>query len=88
MNGEEAVRATILSGLRAGRTVSEIVSFNNISKSTVKHLKKRYDEFIAGGGLPKSSALRERATGGGVTPWTTTQWPPSSSLSTGILGGP
>jgi hypothetical protein len=53
MNGEEAVRATILSGLRAGRTVSEIVSFNNVSKSTVKRLKRCYDKFIAGGGLPE-----------------------------------
>jgi transposase len=48
MNAEEAVRATIISGLQSGRTVSEIIEFNNVSKSTVKRLKKHYDKFIAG----------------------------------------
>ncbi len=36
-----------------GRTGSEIVAFNNASKSIVKRLKKRYDDFITGGGLPE-----------------------------------
>jgi hypothetical protein len=53
MNTEEGVKATIISGLCRGRTVSEIVAFNNASKSIVKRLKKRYDDFITGGGLPE-----------------------------------
>jgi hypothetical protein len=51
MNAQEKIRATIASGLHAGRTVSEIVKFHNLSKSTVKRVKRRYNAFIAGGGL-------------------------------------
>jgi hypothetical protein len=54
MNAEEAVRATIISGLCTRKTVSEIIEFNNVSKSTVKCLKKRYDKFITGRGLPEN----------------------------------
>jgi hypothetical protein len=53
MSTEEKIRATIITGLRAGRTVSEIVRFNNLKKSTVRNVKRRYDDFIAGGGLPE-----------------------------------
>ncbi len=47
------MKATIISDLLRGRTVSEIVAFNNASKSIVKRLKKRYNNFITGGGLPE-----------------------------------
>jgi hypothetical protein len=36
------------------KTVSEIIEFINVSKSTVKCLKKRYDKFITGRGLPEN----------------------------------
>jgi hypothetical protein len=53
MNGQVKIRASIASGLRVGRTVAEIVKFNNLSKSTLKRVKCNYDAFIAGGGLPE-----------------------------------
>jgi hypothetical protein len=53
MSTEEKIQATIITGLHAGRTVSEIVRFNNLKKSTVCDVKQRYDDFIAGGGLPE-----------------------------------
>jgi hypothetical protein len=51
MSMEEKIRVTIITRLRAGRTVSEIVRFNK--KSTVHDVKQRCDDFIAGGGLPE-----------------------------------
>jgi transposase-like protein len=48
MNKQEATRAAIVSG----RTVSEIVHFHNLKKSTVQNIKKRYSAHIAAGGLP------------------------------------
>jgi hypothetical protein len=53
MNAQEKNRVTIATGLCAGRMVSEIVNFHNLSKSTVKSVKRRYEDFIAGGGLPE-----------------------------------
>ncbi len=44
---------TIVTGLRAGRSVPEIVKFNNLKKSTVRDVKRCYDAFIAAGGLPE-----------------------------------
>ncbi len=52
MQQQERNRAVIACGLRAGRTVKEIVEFNKIKKSTVYSVKKLYDEFIAAGGSP------------------------------------
>jgi len=46
--------ATIASGLHAGRTVADFVKFKNLSNSTLKHVKRRYDAFIAGRGLPEN----------------------------------
>ncbi len=48
MNEEERIRTTII----AGRSVCEIVRFNNFKKSTVLGVKNCYDEFIAAGGKP------------------------------------
>jgi succinate dehydrogenase/fumarate reductase flavoprotein subunit len=54
MNQQESTRAVIVSGLRAGRTVKEIMDFANIKKSTVYDVKKKYDEYIASGGSPNT----------------------------------
>jgi hypothetical protein len=51
MKAQVKVRATIASGLRAGRTVAEIMQFNILRKSTVKCVKHHYDGFIASRGL-------------------------------------
>ncbi len=53
MNGQVKICTSITSGLWVGRTVAEIVKFNNLSKSTLKCVKCHYDAFIAGGGLPE-----------------------------------
>jgi hypothetical protein len=53
MNTQEKNHTTIASGLRAGRTVSEIVNLHNLSKSTVKRVKRWYEAFLAGGGVPE-----------------------------------
>jgi hypothetical protein len=53
MNSEEKVRAIIISGLRAGRSVKEIVKFLNLKRTTVWNIKCRYNIFIAAGGLPE-----------------------------------
>jgi hypothetical protein len=50
MNAQKKVQATSASNLYARRIVAEIMHFNNLSKSTVKHVKHCYDAFIAGGG--------------------------------------
>jgi hypothetical protein len=81
MNVQEKIQATA-SGLRAGRTVAEIVKFNNLSKSTVKRVKCHYDPFIAGGGLPEDFETTRKVHKRRTTPWTT----PRSS-STRILAG-
>ncbi len=47
MNSEEKVRTIIISGLRAGRSVKEIVKFHNLKRTTVWDIKRRYDTFIA-----------------------------------------
>jgi hypothetical protein len=53
MNSEEKVRATVISGLRAGRSVKDIVKFHNLKRTTVWDIKRRYDAFIDAGGLPE-----------------------------------
>jgi hypothetical protein len=53
MNSEEKVRAIIISGLRASRSVKEIVKFLNLKRTTVWNIKCRYNTFIAAGGLPE-----------------------------------
>jgi hypothetical protein len=45
MQQQEKNRAIIISGLRAGRTVQEIIEFHNIKRSTVFSVKKKFDEF-------------------------------------------
>ncbi len=60
MNAQERVRGTIASGLCTGRTVAEIVKFNNFGKSTVKRVKCCYDAFITGTGLPEDFETNRR----------------------------
>jgi hypothetical protein len=50
MNAQEKVCVTTASGW-VGRTGSEVVQFNNMSKNTVKCVKCSYNTFIAVGGL-------------------------------------
>ena len=47
---DEQVRGAVICGLRANRTVPEIVAFNNIPKSTVYDIKKRFEAFVSNGG--------------------------------------
>ena len=49
MSSEEHIRATILKGLRAGRTAKEISIFNSIPLRTVYNSKKRFDTEINNG---------------------------------------
>ena len=44
-----AQRGAILSGIRAGRTNSQIAAFNSIPISTVKKISKLYHDFLASG---------------------------------------
>jgi hypothetical protein len=60
MNQQESTRAVIVSGLRAGRTVKEIMDFANIKKSMVYGLKKKYEEFIASGGSPDTFEIARK----------------------------
>ncbi len=49
MNQQEATRSVIVCGLRAGRTMKEIMSYGNIKKSTVD-VERKLEKFIAPGG--------------------------------------
>ncbi len=52
MNQQEATRAVMVCGLRAGRTMKEIMSYRygNISKSTVYDVERKFEKFFASGG--------------------------------------
>ncbi len=50
----------LASGLHAGRTDAENVKFNNLSKSTVKHVKSHYDAFITGGDLTEDFKMNRK----------------------------
>ena len=70
MNGKVAVaqRGAIVSGIRAGRTNSEIAGFNSIPISTVKKISKLYNDFLASvEGWRRTSTYRGRPTGAAVT---------------------
>ncbi len=53
MQQQEKIQAVIASGLRAGRPIKEIIEFNRIKKSTIYAIKKKFDKFIAAGGIPE-----------------------------------
>jgi hypothetical protein len=53
MNSEEKDCVTIISGLRTGRSVKEIVKFHDLIRTTVWDIKRRYDTYITAGGLPE-----------------------------------
>ncbi len=49
MDQQEATRAVIVCGLRAGRTMKEIMSYGNINKSSVYDIQSNFEKFIASG---------------------------------------
>ena len=63
MNGKVAVaqRGAIVSGIRAGRTNSEIAGFNSIPISTVKKISKLYNDFLASGGMEEDFDIQRKA---------------------------
>jgi len=50
MNQQGPTRAVIVCGLRAGRTMKEIMSYGNINKNIVYDVERKFDKFIASGG--------------------------------------
>jgi hypothetical protein len=50
MNQQGSTRAVIVCGLRAGRTMKEIMSYGNINKSIVYDVERKFDKFIASEG--------------------------------------
>ncbi len=58
---QEHIRATILTGLRAGRTKKEIVEFHNLPEATVRRIKNDFDKFVAEGGKEEEfSVMRKK----------------------------
>ncbi len=45
MNQQQASKAVMVCGLRAGRTMKEIMSYGNINKSTVYEVEKSLNNF-------------------------------------------
>jgi hypothetical protein len=80
MNAEERIRTTIIGGLRAGRSVCEIVRFNNFKKSTILDVKNCYDEFISAGGKPDDFSSERKQHRGEATPWSATRCRPCRNL--------
>ncbi len=80
MQQQEKNRAIIISGLRAGRTVWEIIEFHNIKRSTVFSVKKKFNEFIASGDCLMISTSQGRPTGGAAMP-RASSWPTRSGTS-------
>ncbi len=54
------IRATVITGLRAGRSVADIVKFNNLKRSTVRDVKQRYAAHIAAGGRPEDFSSKRK----------------------------
>jgi len=50
MYWQEATRAVIVCGLRAGHNMKEIISYGNINKSSVYDVEKSFEKLIASGG--------------------------------------
>jgi hypothetical protein len=50
MNQQGSTRAVIVCGLRAERTMKEIMSYGNINKSIVYDVERKFDKLIASGG--------------------------------------
>ena len=49
-------------GLRAGRTMKEIMSYGNISKSTVYDVERKFEKFIASGGSAEAILTGRKGT--------------------------
>ena len=61
MSSERDRRATIIAGLRAGRTVKKIATFNNIAERTVYDVKVRYEVEIQSGVQPECVSSARKA---------------------------
>jgi hypothetical protein len=81
MYQQEATRAVMVCGLRAGRTMKEIMSYGNINKSTVYEVERKFEKFIASGGFAEAILQEEREpswpqTSTSSSPWTSAGLPP------------
>jgi hypothetical protein len=56
-----AQRGAIVSGIRAGRTNSQIAAFNSIPISTVKKISKLYHDFLASGEKDEDFDIKRKA---------------------------
>ena len=45
MNQQGSTRAVIVCGLRAGRTMKEIMSYGNINKNTLHDFERKFEHF-------------------------------------------
>jgi hypothetical protein len=62
MNQQEATRAMIVCGLRAGRNMKEIMSYGNINKSTVYDVERKFKKFITSGGSAETVLTGRKGT--------------------------
>jgi hypothetical protein len=60
MRREHDVRATVILGLRAGRTTKEISGFDNIPLRTVYNVKARHDTEIEAGKSPEEISFARK----------------------------
>jgi hypothetical protein len=60
INQHEATRAVMVCGLR--RTMKEIMSYGNISKSTVYDVERKFEKFIASGGSAEAILTGRKGT--------------------------
>jgi hypothetical protein len=79
MNQQEATRAVIVCGLRAGRNMKEIMSYGNINKSTVYGVERKFKKFITFGGSAETVLMEEREPS---WPATSTSSSPGASAGT------
>ena len=54
MKEQEHIRAVIVSGLRAQMSAKDIINAHKIKKSTVYHVKSKFEAFVAAGESPES----------------------------------
>ena len=78
-----AQRGAIVSGIRAGRTNSQIAAFNSIPISTVKKISKLYHDFLASGEKDEDFDINAHRTQDWCRAnlphfWEKEVWPPSS----------
>ena len=72
-------RGAIVSGIRAGRTNSQIAAFNSIPISTVKKISKLYHDFLASGEKDEDFDRTQDWCRANLPHfWEKEVWPPSS----------